>query len=169
MICYTLVGLPGSGKSTFVDNSSRLGMPDAILTATGTDMYLDNIAEALNADYDFVFRLGFPLAERCYKQDLVYANLEGYSIFIDRTNLTRKSRKRIMTALPRHDHVAIYFPAPDDLDERLAGRAGKTIPADVLAGMRSSLEEPSLEEGYKAVWTAEEFIEHYARPFRDML
>ena len=41
----------------------------------------------------------------------------------------------------------------DELKSRLASRPGKTIPANVVMGMISQLEEPTKDEGFNVIIT----------------
>ena len=47
----------------------------------------------------------------------------------------------------------MFFPSPDDqeLKRRLDARPGKTIPANVILGMKSQLERPSTSEGFDEI------------------
>lgn len=161
-ICYMLVGCPGSGKSTFVDKhfyDFPVTNHNVTPMLTGTDYYIDRIAEALEVTYSEVFQDAYKLAEKMFWKDI--ENADEDDIIIDRTNMTINSRKRFINALnSTHRMEAIVFPVPNDLEARLASRTGKQIPANVVSNMIRGFEMPTLSEGFDAVWTPESFLEN---------
>jgi hypothetical protein len=57
--------------------------------------------------------------------------------------------------VPKHyQKVAVFFPVPADLKQRLANRPGKSIPEPVMLSMINQLEPPSKDEGFDEVRTA---------------
>jgi gluconate kinase len=46
-------------------------------------------------------------------------------------------------------------PDPDELTRRLAGRPGKVVPESVVQHMISTFEQPTLEEGFVEIWSAQ--------------
>ena len=143
--CYFLVGLPGSGKSTWAD--SRFLLP-----IVGTDQWIDRFAAELGATYNEVFDSHIKEATRLFDMqinDLVY---QGRDFVWDQTNLTVKSRKAKLSRLKGYDVSAVVFDIdPTVLAERQAQRPGKTIPSHVLKSMASSYQEPTLEEGFSRI------------------
>ena len=145
--CYILVGCPGSGKTTFTNLLPR----GAIIT--GTDKYIERIAEALELTYSKIFKDAYGLAESLFWDDIITASEDGTDIVIDRTNMTRGSRHKFFSALrATHRMEAIVFPVPEDLKARLDSRPGKHIPQSVISNMINSFEMPSIAEGFDAVW-----------------
>jgi hypothetical protein len=49
--------------------------------------------------------------------------------------------------------VAIAFGVPDDLQDRLASREGKTIPPKIVEGMIRNYKKPTEEEGFDHIIT----------------
>jgi tRNA uridine 5-carbamoylmethylation protein Kti12 len=83
------------------------------------------------------------------------ANKKHEYVIVDRTNLTKKSRKAFIDAFKNtHRIIAIILPTPkeEEHERRLNNRPGKNIPAHVLESMRNSYEMPSIEEGPDEVY-----------------
>jgi predicted kinase len=85
---------------------------------------------------------------------VVFAREHGHTVIWDQTSTTVKSRARKFNMLPDYEHIAIVFPTPDldVLKQRLASRAGKEVPWEVVQGMIDNWEEPTEEEGFKEIW-----------------
>jgi hypothetical protein len=92
-------------------------------------------------------------AEKVFLDDLFVAWQENSNIYIDRTNLSVKSRKRIMDRLPGYEFKAIVFPKPEKLEweKRLNSRPGKNIPADALIDMEKKFILPTYEEDFTEI------------------
>jgi len=80
----------------------------------------------------------------------------GRDIIWDQTSTTVKSRAKKFAMLPDYEHIAVVFNTPEhkELYRRLLSRPGKDIPDHVIASMIAGFEMPTLEEGFKEVWTA---------------
>jgi predicted kinase len=147
--CYQLVGVPGSGKSTWVKNQEWAKE----CTYVSTDMWVEMEAERLGLTYNEVFKDYMPHAVKLMAIQVENARELGRDIIWDQTSTTVKSRKKKFNMLPKYEHIAIVFhtPARDELDVRLSGRFGKHIPKNVVDSMIAGWEEPSLEEGFNEV------------------
>lgn len=157
-ICYMLVGVPGSGKTTFINrNYYDIPYTNVEPIVTGTDLYIERIAEALELTYNEIFQDSFKLANKLFWDDIVTAGNAGDDIIIDRTNMSYSSRKRFFNALPGYCFEAIVFPVPQDHQARLDSRLGKHIPEKVIKGMLANFQMPSMSEGFDAVWSPEDF------------
>lgn len=143
--CYFLVGLPGSGKSTWAEQ--RFLMP-----IVGTDRWIDKFAEDLGRTYNDVFDSHIKEATRLFDMqinDLVY---QGRDFVWDQTNLTVKSRKAKLARLKDYEVSAVVFEIdPEELARRQANRPGKIIPAHVLRSMADNYQRPTVEEGFYRV------------------
>lgn len=150
--CYQLVGVPGSGKSTWIKNQDwALG-----LTVVNTDSFVEDYARAQGKTYSEVFVDYMPTAVDLMAKQVVRAREHGHTIIWDQTSTTVASRAKKFRMLPDYDHIAVVFRTPDrdELDVRLSGRAGKHIPKNVVDSMIASWEEPTLEEGFQEIWYA---------------
>ena len=149
---YVLVGVPGSGKSTWIrDQDWALG-----LTIVSTDAFVEDYARAQGKTYNQVFKEYMPTAVDLMTEQVVFAREHGHTVIWDQTSTTVKSRKKKFRMLPDYEHIAVVFKTPpaDELAERLAGRVGKSIPDHVMRSMIAGWEEPTEEEGYAEIWNA---------------
>jgi predicted kinase len=150
--CYQLVGVPASGKSTWINNQIwALG-----LTIVSTDAFVEDYARSQGKTYSEVFADYMPTAIKLMAEQVVRARTLGHTIIWDQTSTTLSSRARKFNMLPDYEHIAIVFRTPprDELDVRLSGRPGKHVPKTVIDSMIEGWEEPSLEEGFGEIWHA---------------
>ena len=148
--CYQLIGVPASGKSTWVKNQEwALG-----LTIVNTDAFVEDYARAQGKTYSEVFVDYMPTAIDLMVEQVVFAREHGHTIIWDQTSTTVKSRARKFHMLPDYEHIAVVFRTPEhkELVRRLMSRPGKEIPDHVVASMIASWEEPTKEEGFKEIW-----------------
>jgi predicted kinase len=147
---YMLIGVPGSGKSTWRKQFYKNNQ--AILIST--DDVLDDIAKATGQTYNAVFKDNIKFATSQMEVHLRVAIENNMDIVWDQTNLTRKSRTGKLAKIPdTYEKIAVLFPTPEDEEwqRRLASRPGKTIPQNILMGMKSSMEFPDPEEGFDRI------------------
>jgi len=148
--CYQLIGVPGSGKSTWIkDQIWALG-----LTIVSTDAFVEDYARAQGKTYSEVFEEYMPTAVDLMAKQVVFAREHGHTIIWDQTSTTVASRARKFRMLPDYEHIAVVFQTPDEEEHqrRLKTRPGKVIPEAVLFDMVLNFEMPSEEEGFKEVW-----------------
>jgi predicted kinase len=150
--CYQLVGVPGSGKSTWVSNQNWAEN----CTYVSTDMWVEMEAERVGKTYSEIFTEYMPKAVELMASQVELARDISRDIIWDQTSTTVKSRARKFNMLPGYDHIAIVFATPDrdELDVRLSGRPGKHVPKNVIDSMIAGWEEPTEEEGFKEIWRA---------------
>jgi predicted kinase len=151
-ICYQLVGVPASGKSTWVKNQDwALG-----LTIVSTDAWVEDYARSQDKTYSEVFKDYMPTAVELMSKQVVFAREHGHTLIWDQTSTTVASRAKKFRMLPDYEHIAVVFRTPnrDELGVRLSGRPGKHIPKTVIDDMINNWEEPSEQEGFKEIWYA---------------
>ena len=150
---YVLVGVPGSGKSTWVD-SQDWSQDCAYIS---TDKHVEAYAENTGKTYSQVFQEYMPTAVDLMVEEVVAASLAGKDIIWDQTSTTIASRKKKFSMLPDYYAIAIVFKTPDDeeLARRLSARPGKIIPESVVTNMIDGFEMPDLKEGFAQVWFAD--------------
>jgi predicted kinase len=151
-IVYVLVGVPASGKSTWIKNQDwALG-----LTIVSTDAFVEDHARSQGKTYSEVFADYMPTAVNLMVEQVVRARDFGHTIIWDQTSTTVASRAKKFRMLPDYDHIAVVFRCPDadELSRRLLSRPGKLIPGDVIESMIKNFEMPTEEEGFKEIWYA---------------
>ena len=148
--CYQLIGVPGSGKSTWVKNQIwALG-----LSVVSTDNFVETYANQQGKTYNEVFKDYMPIAVRLMANQAEICRANGVDVIWDQTSTTIASRARKFNMLPDYEHIAVVFCTPDTnvLKERLASRPGKEIPWEVVQAMIDNWDEPYEEEGFKEIW-----------------
>ena len=162
-----LCGIPGSGKSTWIKNYIRMiqyntnteNMPSYMILST--DDIIQDIADRHGLTYNDVFGdVTYAFAERMMHKLADIAFKKTDIVIWDQTNLNKKTRQRKMLRAPKDwFKMAIWFPVPDNLDDRLASRPGKSIPAHVIKGMKKSFTVPDFDEGFDCIWPGDKFLE----------
>lgn len=150
--CYQLVGVPGSGKSTWIKNQDwALG-----LSVASTDMWVELEAERQGKTYSEIFDEYMPHAVKLMANHVELARDKGMDIIWDQTSTTLASRRRKFNMLPKYRHIAVVFktPEPEELTRRLNSRPGKTIPDHVVRGMIENYDIPTEDEGFAEIWHA---------------
>jgi len=148
--CYQLIGVPGSGKSTWVDSQDW-----AISCAkVSTDKWVEIYAKEVGLTYSLVFVDFMPTAIDLMAKEVVAAREMKRDIIWDQTSTTLASRARKFRMLPDYEHIAVVFRTPEhtELMRRLLSRPGKEIPDHVIASMIAGWEEPTEDEGFKEIW-----------------
>jgi predicted kinase len=150
--CYQLVGIPGSGKSTWVANQPWA--TDCVVVST--DEFVEAEALSQGKTYSEVFADYMPTAIGMMMNKVNAARRTGKDIIWDQTSTTEASRRRKFKALPEYYHIAVVFkpPAMTELIRRLDSRPGKTIPPDVIRDMLDNFDMPDESEGFKEIWIA---------------
>ena len=150
--CYQLVGVPGSGKSTWATSQEWFPVCEYI----STDKFVEAFAHETGKTYSEVFTEIMPTAVRLMAEEVVAARDAGKDIIWDQTSTTVASRIKKFKMLPDYEHIAVVFETPNriELKQRLASRPGKEIPEVVIEGMLASFEMPTEEEGFKEIWHA---------------
>jgi predicted kinase len=150
--CYQLVGVPGSGKSTWIDSQ------DWALSCArvSTDKWVEIYAKEVGKTYSEVFDSFMPTAVDLMAKEVVAAREMNRDIIWDQTSTTLASRTRKFNMLPDYEHIAVVFKTPDkkELDRRLASRPGKEIPDHVIRSMIENFDMPTVDEGFTEIWFA---------------
>lgn len=149
---YVLVGVPGSGKSTWVD--SQDWTKDCVYVST--DLYVEKFARKMGKTYNDVFDDVMKRAIHLMMRRVRKAQREGKDIIWDQTNTSVKTRANKFRILPEYEAIAVVFKTPDATEHarRLASRPGKHIPDHVVRSMIENLVMPTEEEGFKEIWHA---------------
>jgi predicted kinase len=149
---YILVGVPASGKSTWI--AQQDWARDCVVV--NTDNFVEDYAKQVGSTYSEVFDDYMPTAVKLMTDQVIDAREAGRDIIWDQTSTTLGSRRKKFAMLPNYHAVAVVFPTPDKAEHarRLASRPGKQIPWNVLNGMISGFQMPTEDEGFDEIWTA---------------
>ena len=147
--CYQLIGIPGSGKSTWITNQDWT----ATCAVVSTDKWVEIYAKEVGKTYSQVFTDFMPTAVELMAKEVVAHREMDRDIIWDQTSTTLKSRARKFAMLPDYEHIAVVFKTPEhkELIRRLSSRPGKEIPEHVIASMIASWDEPTLDEGFMEI------------------
>lgn len=158
---FVLVGMPASGKSTWVKHTFDRAESDFHLenfAVISSDDIIESKAAKEGKTYNEVFskysafanKKIYEDAEKWFNYDMEW--FQG--VIWDQTNLGKKKRASILKMVPDDwEKICVVLKKPEDKvwKVRLASRQGKIIPEDVLIKMEKSYEEPTEEEGFDRV------------------
>lgn len=146
---YMLVGLPGSGKSTYRDRME--------LKFVSSDHYIEQWAIEQGKTYQEIFKESVDAATKLVEADVIKFNEDGISWIWDQTNLNPVVRARKLAQVsPTTKKVAIYFDVPVQVAlDRNASRE-RVIPLMVFRSMHRTLKQPTLKEGFDEVWVVDQ-------------
>lgn len=149
--CYQLVGVPGAGKSTWIQNQPWA--KDCVIVST--DNHVEAYAKSVGKTYNEVFKDYMPTAVDLMAKDVVKAREQGKDIIWDQTSTTINSRRRKFNMLRDYEHIAVVFATPEltELKRRLASRPGKNIPSEVMVQMIKGFQMPTEDEGFTEIWS----------------
>lgn len=150
---YILVGVPGSGKSTWIAKQNWARQ----CVIASTDDFVEAYARSVNKSYNEVFHDVMPDAVSAMAETVMDAVAHGKDIIWDQTCTTVKTRKKKIKMLPGYKLIAVVFKTPDEEEwrHRLNSRPGKVIPEEVLKDMTDKFEYPTLKEGFDQIWNAQ--------------
>lgn len=149
-----LVGLPASGKSTFLKTYDFLNAPHLVATLS-TDNYFERVGAVMGLSYSEAFKkIPFSDAEADMWDYFHHLTAFRESFFIDRTNLSVKSRGKFLDKIPDdYRKIAIVFNPNEETriaqsDKRYAD-TGKIVPSGAVESMKRSFEYPTVAEGFE--------------------
>jgi len=152
-----MVGLPASGKSTYLKFMDDPEFGDVAFVYS-TDNYIERCAKMNRWTYNEAFNEFIGPATKHMNEMLTLAIMQGYDVYWDQTNMSSKKRIGILSRFPKSYHkicICRVLPRSNDeweeLNSRLRSREGKTIPAHVIEQMSDSYVEPNLDEGFDEV------------------
>lgn len=133
---YTMIGIPGSGKSTIANQ-----IPNTVVISSDAIRKELYGAEEIQGNGKQVF-------------DLVYKRIgeelaKGNDVVFDATNLTPRARKAVFRFSA--EHIAIYVRT--NLGTCLTRNAARfrTVPKEIIFKMNGRLIPPSKLEGFKTI------------------
>ena len=151
---YVLVGVPGSGKSTWIANQEWAR--DCVVAST--DFFVELEAAKRGKTYAEIFKDYMPEAVELMTHTVELAAEEHRDIIWDQTSTTVASRAKKTIMLPDYYKIAVVFRTHLDTkehDKRLMSRQGKPIPQYVIDQMIDGWQEPTKDEGFDEIWYAQ--------------
>lgn len=152
MIYNMMVGIPYSGKSTFVnDNASS---KYNFFYVYSTDDRIEEVCRQYEVKYEDYFKKLFDFATAISEKQLFDAIDNKMDIWHDQTNLTINSRKRKLNGIPKYYKKIAYvmgFPSTTELERRMSKRTGKIVPMEIINQMITSYQPPTIEEGFDEI------------------
>lgn len=152
--CYMMVGVPGSGKSTLI-NELKENNPN--LKTVSSDEYIERVAKEQGKTYDEVFKEAVDPAMK-WMNEQIQTFIRNKEDFVwDQTNLVQSSRMKKMRNLNSNGYevnAVVIELSPEEHSRRLEKRAndgGKKISQAVIDDMRASYERPTYAEGFKKI------------------
>ena len=148
--CTILVGVPASGKSTWLAEN----MTDRSHIVS-TDRVIDGLASIYGFTYNEIFRETIRFADMVMVKWMMGAVEEDYDLYIDRTNMSAKSRAQFINKLKKYGYefecVVFPTPEPEEWKRRLDSRPGKIIPQEAIDRMVKGYDVPTEKEGFKKI------------------
>lgn len=145
-----MVGLPGSGKSTWIKNQSW----SKNCAVVSTDFHVESYAASVNKSYSEVFELYNPFAVKMMVADIEDAVKANKDIIWDQTSTTIASRFKKFKLIPHYRCIAVEMPHLPQLalSARLLSRPNKVIPQEVIEKLMHFYESPTIDEGFSEIW-----------------
>jgi predicted kinase len=142
MKIVVLIGLPGSGKSTWLARQGAGGLSSDAIRGLLTD---DEDNQSVNARV-------FDALRYLLRQRLAIGREVTY---VDATNLTRAERAPYIRMGEEYgcEVEAVFFDTPLDICRERNARRKRVVPDEKLQAMALKLRPPAVEEGFARVTT----------------
>lgn len=148
---YLTVGVPGSGKSTWI---AQQNFDPTSTVITGTDRYVNQHAVETGQTFDQVLHSYIDTASKLMYADVARATKNNLDLAWDMASITPWCRTVHLQSIPAHYYkIAVGFPIPEQSEwtRRLNSRVGKVIPAFILKRLPLDFVLPSTSEGFDEV------------------
>jgi predicted kinase len=149
-ILYVLVGVPGSGKSTWIGHQP-FNWDNTVIVST--DRHVERYARSLGKTYSEVFNSYMPTASNLMVSEAQAAFDDGKIVVWDQTStsITARAKKLRMTPL-HYTKIAVVFETPrPHVHAMMLDRPGKNIPAEIIQDMINRFEYPTINEGFDKI------------------
>tara|TARA_R100000951_G_scaffold41458_1_gene35002 strand:- start:3574 stop:4089 length:516 start_codon:yes stop_codon:yes gene_type:complete len=150
--CYMMVGLPYSGKSTFVKNTDLFKKDDFV--SISADQYIHKMAESVQKSYLEAFPHVFNAANQFASEALEQAALQGLNIVIDQHNVNAYSREsKLKLLLSDYEKIAVVMPtlSDEELKQRYQDRCEQRVPKSVYSTLSDLYTTPAFSEGFDRI------------------
>lgn len=156
--CLILIGLPGSGKTTY-RNQLEEGLKTLKISYSiiSTDDPVEQVAKQKGITYKEAFDATIKESSERAAAALLLSRYHDF-VIVDQTNLTTRKRRHIINTLGNEfTYYAIVFTPPSEVitqrnDERKA--LGRSIPDEVMKRMAQAYNPPMMSEGYTMIFYA---------------
>ena len=140
MRLYVLVGLPGSGKTTWLRQQGKPSLSSDAIRETVT-------GDEANQDQN---RLVFSVLRSLARVRLAAGCAETW---IDSTALTRRERRSWIRLAEMHGCAveAVFFDTPLEVCRSRNAARERKVPGEVMERMAARLTPPALEEGFDRI------------------
>lgn len=154
-ICYLMIGLPGSGKSTWIENFLKDNSDFQVISP---DFFIEEFAKKNNKKYNEVFREVSDDALKKAKAFLRESLNLNLPIIWDQTNLTEKTRIKKVKQLKdkKYKVIAVTFVLSDEeWKKRIQTRkdsGGKHLSYKTIMNMKEMFVLPTYKEGFDEIY-----------------
>ena len=146
---YVVIGAPGCGKSTYIQN--HLKENELVISR-------DKIRFGMLNDNDEYFSKEKEVYNEFIKQ-IDAAIAADATFYVDQTSLNAAARNKLFSRLKKKPDkvIGIYFTTSlDTILQRNAQRTGRAlVPEDAVINMFNSLTKPTFEEGFDEILEVE--------------
>jgi len=152
-VLYVLVGVPGSGKSTWIGHQ-KFNWDNTVIVST--DRYVERYAKSIGKTYNEVFDDYMSTAVDLMATEARNAFAADKDVVWDQTSTSVKPRAKKLRMAPAHyTKIAVVFKTPPPaLHAKMLERPGKTIPEYVMRSMIDNFVYPTVDEGFDKIVNA---------------
>ena len=147
---YVLVGVPGSGKTTWIGHQ-KFDWDKTVIVST--DKLVEQYATSFGKTYNEVFKDYMPTAVNKMAAEARKAFSEDKIVVWDQTSTSISTRAKKLRMAPEHyTKIAVVFEVPTpEVHAKFLDRPGKTIPKEVLSSMIDNFVHPTVDEGFDRI------------------
>jgi putative nucleotidyltransferase with HDIG domain len=140
---YYLIGLPGSGKSTFAKAFAEQEETNTKVLSSDSIRAEMFGSEEVQDDPSKVFDALFKKAKELLAQ--------GYNVMVDATNVNRKKRINALKQFPNVHKVALYIATPIGRCIINDAKRERTVGTEVITRMYEQMQVPAKFEGWDMI------------------